>query len=476
MVVLRENKTDIIKNIALDEKFDRPDFKGRYGLAVDIGTTTVAAGIFDLFDGSCIDSTSEKNRQCSLGSDVIMRMMHACNGRADELHDMIISQIEEIAERLCSQVCKITDLCKISIVGNTAMCHLFLGENVRGLAKAPFTVSYEGSVSCLGKDCGFKMFPDADIYVMSGVASHVGADAVSFFCVGGADCRDKNILAIDIGTNAEIILGCHGTVCACSAAAGPAFEGRGISCGSPARSGVISGVKISRGSGNIILDIITEAGENNMSSNFRKVNRQGMIPNGICGSGLIDLIAELRRHGFLNEDGYLYGRGDVENNSTCKKFCGNLVDRNGEHCFMLYNGDNVSKEIYISQSDIRNFQLAKAAIQAGAGCLMRETGIGIEDLDEVIIGGMFGSYMSKKSAVLLGLFPDMSHEKIKLSGNPAGTGAAKALFDKEFREITEKRALQIRHVELADKEEFEKEFMDAMQLKPWTQGNRLKRL
>lgn len=467
MIIFRENKTSLIKNIISNECVDRPDLKGKYGLAVDIGTTTVAVGLFDLSDGHCIDAVSEKNRQCSLGKDVIMRMMHANNGKLNELHIMIVSQIEDIARGLCDNVCEPENLYEMSIVGNTAMCHLFLGKNVIGLARAPFNPSYKGSVSCLASDCGFKIFSDAKIYLMSGVAAHVGADAVSFFCASDIAFTDKNILAIDIGTNAEIMLGCKGKAYACSAAAGPAFEGREVSCGIPASDGAISGVKIVRGSGNIILDIITEHDVRAQYKSYKNNYANKKMPKGICGSGLIDLIAELRKNGFLDENGYLPGREDVEGVSIYKKFYDNIVERNGERCFLLCQASDFSKEIYISQSDIRNFQMAKAAIQAGANCLMHEVGIRKDDLDEVVIAGMFGSYIPKDNAVSVGLFPDMPYEKIKLSGNLAGTGAAKALLDEEFRAATEEQAVQIKHIELADKEEFEREFVNAMQLKTW---------
>lgn len=467
MNILRENKTVLVKNIALDENIYRPDLKGKYGLAVDIGTTTVAAGLFELSDGHCVNSVSERNRQCSMGKDVIMRVMHAINGKLNELHKMIISQIEDIAVRLCEDVCETADLYEICVVGNTAMCHLFLGKSVKGLAGAPFSPSYKGNVSCKGSDCGFKVFLDVKIYLLSGVAAHVGADAVSFFCFGVNAVENKNILAIDIGTNAEIILKCQGTAYVCSAAAGPAFEGMGISCGLPACGGAISGVKIIRGSGNIILDIIHEHDLGVKDVNYNKNASHTNIPKGICGSGLVDFIAELGKNGFLDENGYLLGREDIEGVSIYRKFCDNLVERDGEHSFLLCQASDLSKEIYLRQSDIRNFQMAKAAIQAGANCLLRKAGIGIDDLDEVVISGMFGSYIPKDSAVLVGLFPDVPFDKIRLSGNLAGTGAAKALLDEKFREETEKWAIKLRHVELADNEEFGEEFVKSMQLKRW---------
>lgn len=431
----------------------------RYGVAIDIGTTTVVVSLYDMISGKLIDSKSETNSQVSYGGDVMMRIMHCGMGKSELLHEMIISQIEEMISAICKKNDTDENVSNMVVVGNTTMCHIFLGKDVSGLSGAPFKPSYTGRIECTGESLGMKKFPDAVIKVLPGIAGHVGADAASFLMEEKIYGEDKIQLGIDIGTNAEMILNNHGKIYVCSAAAGPAFEGKGIKCGKRASTGAIKSVKISKANGNIVLGVI--AGTNGFGHDDKVT--------GICGSGLVDAIAELLKVGIIQSDGYLLSRDEAKS-AAIKDELADRIDSDGEeNYFLLYSSDRIvgQKDIVITQKDIRSVQLAKAAIQAGAECLMEENRITLDDLDEFIIGGVFGKFLNQSSAVNFGLFPKLNNIKITFCGNAAGNGAAHALLDEEFDKSFENHISKAVHIELADKKSFQSKFMNAMELKSW---------
>lgn len=448
------------------------EYTGCYGIAMDIGTTTVAASLFSLSDGKYCGNITETNRQTKYGTDVMMRIMNASMGKAGLLHNIIITQAEDIIERLTSSICTRDKVIKMAVTGNTTMCHLFLDKDLSGMAGTPFKTAYTGSASLKGNENGFKRFPDIDIYVMPGIAAHTGADAVSVICSQKLYQADKIQLAVDIGTNAEIILNNRGDLYACSAAAGPAFEGKGVKCGIRAGNGAVNGIKINRLSGNIVLDVIDAS--NNTGSQPGQDTQHALIPKGICGSGLVDAIAELLKAGILKPDGYLMDREEAVQNGVKASIAERIYKNSRGNYFVFYGKNDLKdkqqdndrqKDIIITQKDIRNIQLAKAAIQAAAEVLLETAGITLNDIGEVKIAGVFGKFIHPKQAVLIGLYPNT--DNIEFTGNAAGNGAAQALFDQDYRELALKYSKETRHIELASEKSFQDKFLNAMELKKW---------
>ena len=300
-VVSEGTDTDVLNN----------DINLEFGIAVDIGTTSIAIGIFDIKSGSLIGNQTRTNCQTMYGSDVMMRIMHCINGKEQLLHDILIEQIEDmtgsildnnisghksnIHSKISSKIVskesdKIPDIVikKMVVVGNTTMCHIFLNKDVTGLKGAPFSVAYEGVYRTNSYDIGFKIYDIDEVIVLPNIMAHVGADAAAVLCKEKMYKTGINEIAIDIGTNAEILLNCSGKVFVTSTAAGPAFEGKGIRSGMRAAPGAINSVKISRVNGNIILGMLDDGKAEN--------------PRGLCGSGLIDAISELMKARLLKKD------------------------------------------------------------------------------------------------------------------------------------------------------------------------------
>lgn len=437
-----------------------------YYVAVDIGTTTLSVEVYDA-QGFLLGGKAEENAQRELGSDVMMRLMHVQQGRGDKLRDLIRNQLCCLLGKLQKelQASGIGDaLCefrKMTVVGNTVMCHLFLGVDAGGLCGAPFQTAYQGSFHTKGRKIGWTEYADMDILVLPGIAAHVGADAAAVMGAQGLWQSDRIQLAIDLGTNAEILWNDHGKVYACSTAAGPAFEGAGISCGSIAGPGVLTAVQMIRSNGNIILDIIPDS------------QMRMLLPIGICGSGLIDLIAALRQCGMLQSDGRMITQTEALSQGIPRALAERLwKDSTGQQNFVIFNPecDKINgkktdcKKIYLTQEDVRAFQLAKAAIQAGIAVLCRKTGRKISDITECQIAGMFGGSLSIKNAVFCGLIPDLPEERISFIGNAAGLGAAKALFHEDYVYELEQRVRAVTHIELAQNEEFQSLYLQGMEL------------
>lgn len=453
MVILREqrlNKKEI-DGIADFETSYLKSPQVDIGIAVDIGTTTIAMAAVDFEKRKVIGQLSEINEQTRLGADVMMRIMHAKRGMADKLHQMAVCQIERMAEQILSACQKETEDKRVcfSVVGNTTMCHLFLNQNVEGLAGYPFEPAYRGNYRCTGREVGMERFGESEVYVLSGIASHIGSDALAVIGAVKLWQKDAVQLAVDLGTNAEIILNNRGKISVCSAAAGPALEGRGIRYGMPAAPGVITGIKFLRGNGNRIIEYIP-----------------GDEIKGICGSGLVELLAELRRCKLLQEDGYLLSKEEAEKRGIQKAFCEQLVIREEEHAFLLYSDSSGEKEIYLLQSDIRSVQLAKGAIQTGILALLETAGLELKKVDEVYVSGVLGSCVNPKSAIRIGMLPD-AMAAVYFVGNAAGKGAAAILTQENFFEEMEKLAQKISHIELANLPKFQSLFLEAMELKKW---------
>ena len=423
------------------------------GFAVDIGTTTVVVTALDLEKKEILGTVSQANEQTRLGADVMMRIMHCMSGRGEVLHQLIVRQVEEMAGQFLEKGCQeelAAGQCFFFVVGNTAMSHLFLNKSAEGLAGYPFHPAYQGNYWCTGKEIGMERFGEAGICVLSGIAAHVGGDALAVIGAEQLYGKEKIQLAVDLGTNAEIILNCRGNIMACSTAAGPAFEGKGISCGMAAKSGAVSEVKIAAGNGNIILGVL-----------------EGGKAAGLCSSGLIDLLAQLRGCGLLLKDGYLLGQAEAEAAGITAELCRRLVTCNGQNAFLLCGEKEGAKEICLQQSDIRSLQLAKAAIQAGIISILEAAGLTLKEIDEFIVAGVLGSCMKQKSAIDIGLFPESASTCIHLVGNAAGKGAVIGVLDSSFASSMEKLAKEVLHIEIAQEKGFQERLMKAMDIQRW---------
>ncbi len=493
MVFLKDSKDEMLKYSAKDFSEFRKENKYSEGngvelmAAVDIGTTCVAVELYvscvprdyedrlresGIVPGRYVAGTSEKNVQTIMGADVMMRLMHCINGAADRLHAMIVNQVEKLIDICIASFTAIAGemeikLTQISVVGNSPMCHIFLNEDVEGLAHAPFTLSYKGLKQVRGEDIGFKRYIDTEVSVLPPIASHVGADALSAMC----ECRLDNdeykcALMVDIGTNAEIILKHGNDIYAVSVAAGPAFEGYGTQFGMRAGAGAINMVRFAPVNDMILIDMI-----------------EGDEVKGICASGYIDIISQLVRYDLLTEDGYLLTESEAYDISPYIYLADRMYDFRGKQAFLVcgingkndscikrgkvYNGDNdKSKSIYLTQDDVRTFQLAKAAICAGIKILLKKAGVTASQIERVFVAGMLGNSISIDECINIGLFPQIDSKAFKMVGNAALSGAARALFDKAFLSQMEKNTDIIKHIELADDEDFQDEYINSFDLSP----------
>lgn len=424
-----------------------------FGIAADIGTTTIAMSLYNLGTGEELGSAQEKNCQTQMGADVMMRLMHCQQGRQKQLCEMIQKQLGEMARNLCHDVCRDEEMKRFVVVGNPTMCHIFLGMDARGLAGSPFQPAYTGAYCCSGSDVGMRFFGSMEVCVIAGVDAHVGADAVAMAAALRLQDPGGTRIAVDVGTNAEIILSHQGRIVAGSAPAGPAFEGAGISQGMRGEPGAIAAFKIALHADNIILDVIGMG---------HGIGEKKVKPCGICGSGLVDAVAELCRCGLIRADGYLLSRQEAQDARIPLFLCERLTSDG----FILYQPAS-DDCVVLTREDIRQFQLAKAAVQAGIRILLQSQELGVEQMGQFYVAGVFGGHINVKSAIRIGLFPDMPAGKVHIVGNAAGDGAAQSLLSERFCRETERIAAQAKHVELALQKEFQSEFLGAMKLVSW---------
>lgn len=421
-----------------------------FGIAFDIGTTTVVGHMWNLLTGELIGVSAAANPQGSYGADVISRIAFAGEkeGNLDLLHKRIVDCLNSLASDFTRSFnIKPENIYAYVIVGNTTMSHLFLGVDPGRLALSPFTPVFVNSVCDRADSIGLKGNKNAEFYLLPNIAGHVGSDITADIMATGI-MNDMNIthgdevhLMLDIGTNGEIVLTGRGKALTCSTAAGPAFEGASIYQGMRAADGAIEKVVIDE---DVTLKVIGDE-----------------IPKGICGSGIIDVVAQMIRLGLIDKTGK-FVKPEVMREKNISEAVINRFRKgqNGNEFVLAYNPG--SEDIVILQKDIREVQLAKAAIHAGIRIMMKQMGITDEDLSQIHIAGAFGSYIDIESAVTIGLLPDISREKIKSEGNAAGTGACMVLLSSEILEQAETAAAVITHVELSVCDEFTDEYLRAM--------------
>ena len=416
-----------------------PGFDGKYGIAIDLGTTTIVAYLLSLDTGVQLNQASTLNPQVIYGEDVISRITYAVreqNGLND-LGIKVTSEISSIINSLTdTSEIEINNISKIVIVGNTAMHHLVLGANVEKLGVAPYTPSIQDAVVTSGSKLNLIDIPDVEIFLPPNIAGFVGGDTVGFILSQRLDLSDKIVVGIDVGTNGEIVLSNRGDLSCCSAAAGPAFEGATIRYGMRGQEGAIEYVKIK--------DLNT----------LPEISVIGNVtPRGICGSAIVDCVAELRNVNILDSTGRMQTNSPLVYN-----------DESFGRSYPLVKENTDSRRISFTQKDVRQVQLAKAAISAGVKILLQEAKIDMDDVESVMLAGAFGSYIRPDSAIRIGLLPPIKREQVIQVGNAAGEGAKALLLSSKARDVANEFVSKISYVELASHPDFQSIFLDSVSL------------
>lgn len=417
-----------------------------YGVAFDIGTTTIMGSLHDLNSGKALAIGAATNPQNVFGADVISRITYASSsGGLEKLQRKVIEALNGIIEELVGEAGIDRDkIYEAVAVGNTTMSHLFLGVDPTYLAPAPFIPAYQRPEILEAAEIGLAINPGGQVVVLPNIAGYVGSDTLGVILATGLEQRRDRCAVIDIGTNGELALAAEGRILTCSTAAGPAFEGAQIKHGMRAADGAIEAVKI-------VGDKLT----------LKVIG--GTAPRGLCGSGLIDAAAELLKAGVIEPSGRL-----ANPETTGRKLPSPLSSRlrpgKGGFGFLLAgSGEGTSgKEVLLTQPDIRELQLAKGAIYAGLQVLLQEAGLEESDLDQVLLAGAFGNYIRKESAREIGLLPSIPLEKIAPVGNAAGRGARMALVSRSERARAFALPDLVEHVELSARADFQEAFIKAL--------------
>jgi uncharacterized 2Fe-2S/4Fe-4S cluster protein (DUF4445 family) len=421
-----------------------------FGIAVDIGSTTIAAHLCDLQGGEVIASAGLMNPQIRFGEDLMSRVSYSMMNPGGAA--LMTAAVREALAALAAEVAGsagITpaDILEAALVGNPIMHHLLLGIDPYELGGAPFALATDQSIALRADALDLKLHPNARVYVLPCIAGHVGADAAGMVLAERPDLADEMTLLVDVGTNAEIILGSRRRLVACSSPTGPAFEGAQISCGQRAAPGAIERVRIDP----VTLEPRFKVIGGNLWSDepgFAAATEAAGI-TGVCGSGIIEVIAEMYLAGIINQDGVVDGRLAVRS--------ARVVANGRTFAYVLHRG---AVELKITQNDVRAIQLAKAALYAGIALLMER--LGIDRVDRIRLAGAFGSHIDVKYAAILGMVPDCDLRQVSSAGNAAGTGARIALLDASSRPVIESLVRRIEKVETAIEPRFQHHFVEAM--------------
>ena len=453
---LRESDWKITCILKFDYNFDNYEvidifpglFEGKIlGLAFDIGSTTIAAHLCCLKTGEIFGSEGTMNPQIKFGEDLMSRVSYAMmnkNGSA-EMTKSIRSAVNQVIEKITENIpCGINSIYEVIFVANPIMHHLLLGIDPTELGQAPFALSNSSAIMADSNELGIKINRNGSVYFLPCIAGHVGADAAAVILSETPYNNEEMSLIVDVGTNAEIILGNKNGILACSSPTGPAFEGAQISCGQRAAPGAIERVKIDPKTKNPTFKIIG-------CDEWLSEENGDLVQDvtGICGSGIIEAIAEMRLSGILDETG-LIGSSEQTNSKRCVK------DGRTNSYILAKRGD---KDIKISNSDVRAIQLAKAALYAGAKLLMEKAGV--QKIDKITLAGAFGTHISPKHAMVLGMIPDCDFDAVSSSGNSAGSGARIALLNYDMRLEIESQVRKIEKIETATEIKFQEFFVAA---------------
>ena len=450
-VLIREADFKITVTLLNDEMIDiekGDTTKSSYGIAFDIGTTTVAGYLIDLRTGEQLSTVAKTNPQMIHGDDIISRIgfVQQSKNNLEKLQREIVVTLNRIIREIAQNAgIGKRNIYETVIVGNTCMHHIFLGINPTNLAPSPYIPVIKENINLKVKDIPrLSLNPMTNIYMLPNISAFVGADISAGIIANSIWREDKTVLFVDLGTNGEIVLGLKGKLWACSTAVGPAFEGARISSGMRAADGAIDQVKI----------------ENNLI--VYKVIENGKV-RGICGSGLIDLISELLKLGLINRSGKLIDQEEcnLEISEEIKKRI--IKGKNGNQFLLVKDDKTIThKSMYLTQRDIREVQLVKAAVCAGIRVLLKEVNISPKDIQEVLLAGAFGNFINKKSALRIGLIPDLPLENIESVGNAAGRGAEITLCSNKMRELSQEISKKVKYIELSSRPDFQEEFIEAM--------------
>jgi len=418
-----------------------------YGVAFDLGTTTVVGSLIDLNRGRQVAVASDTNAQSIYGADVVSRINYA-GSEANGLQNLQ-EKIQGVINYILAELLEKTGvgperIYEATVVGNTTMHHLFLGIDPTYLAQAPYVPVIMQPYDIKARELGINIHPEGIVHVMPNIAGFVGADTVGVLLATRIDLDSDIKLVIDIGTNGEMVMGSGDRVLACSTAAGPAFEGAQIKFGMRAATGAIEGVQIENGE--VRIQVIGNS-----------------APRGICGSGLIDAIAEMLKAGVIDFTGRILPPADLEGQVSPGLISRIVEGERGNEFILVEAGHTAHQQaVAITQKDIRELQLAKGAILAGIEILKKELGITDEDLTEVQLAGAFGSYIKRESARGIGLVPQLPLDKIKSIGNAAGVGSQLALISQTARQEAANLAKWVEYIELSSRPDFQEEFMKAI--------------
>jgi uncharacterized 2Fe-2S/4Fe-4S cluster protein (DUF4445 family) len=426
-----------------------PGFRGKaYGVAVDVGSTTIAAHLCDLASGDVIASAGKMNPQIRFGEDLMSRVSYIMMnpGGEDELVRVVREAINELVSDVASSAgIDVGEILEMTLVGNPIMQHLVLGISPIELGTAPFALANDAAVDVRASDIGITINPGGHAYALPCIAGHVGADSAGVLLAEAPWEREEVSLIVDVGTNAEIIVGNRDRLLAASSPTGPAFEGAQISAGQRAAPGAIERVRIDR---------------ETLEPRFRVIGcelwsdgpgfaEQAPQVTGICGSGIIEVVAEMYRAGIIDRNGRI-------SNDHCPA-TPRIVEEGRTFAYVLRDGEPA---IRILQNDVRAVQLAKAALYAGTRLLMER--FGVTGVDRIRLAGAFGAHIDGRYAMTLGLIPDCDLDRVSSAGNAAGTGARIALLDAASRLEVEARVRKIEKVETATAEGFQDQFVAAM--------------
>ena len=410
-----------------------------YTVAIDIGTTTVSLWLVDLTSGKVKTQVAEYNGQIARGEDVISRIIYSSKGSGrEELQKRVVDTINTLLET-ASKRAKIqpSEIVKATIAGNSTMIHLLLGIPAASIRFSPFITTVNHPPLTNAQDLGLNLCPDAIVDCLPGVASYVGADITAGVLSSHIDVADKVTLFIDVGTNGEIVLGNPDWLVTCACSAGPAFEGAGVVSGMRATSGAIEEVWIN---------------SDTFEPNTRIIG--GGKPKGICGSGLISLIAEMFLVGILDKAGNI--------NLTLPTARVRAGEHGGEYVIAWGHESETGQDIIITRVDVDNLLRAKAAIYAGFSVLAEQVGMTLDNVEQMFIGGSFGKYINVEKAVQIGLLPDLPWEKFSFLGNTSIKGAYYALLSTEERMRIKDIANRMTYIELSADNSFYEAFTSAL--------------
>ena len=419
----------------------------RYGLIFDLGTSTLVGKLVSLLDGREIVVVSRLNSQNKHGSDVISRIQYVKDHPKGLSHmqKLLLQDLNTITKRMLETQALVPDDIFVAVAaGNTTIQHFLLGLNPAGIAETPFAPVTTEAMTIRAKDAGLRLHPEAILHIMPSKSGYIGGDLVGFILASGAaDREDRLALGLDFGTNGEIFLGNKRRILTCSAAAGPALEGARITHGMIGKAGAVESARL----------------EDN-SLRYQVIGN--IKPKGLCGSGLVDLVALLLHHGLVDSGGLLRPSQEMQENSMQSR----VVKRRGKEVndFLVASSRESfdGQEIHLTQNDVRELQLAKAAIAAGVKILIKTMGVDIGDIDVVYLAGALGNYINPYSAMRIGLIPRLDPDKITPLGNAASTGAKMALLSTHCWKRSSEIAQSVEHLELSSHPDFSRYFIEEM--------------